>query len=70
MLGISMLGARSRNDIESRFGIYQDVRRDRASVIQILSNIGQDLVQQLQNEVLPYLDKDKIPSKFCPCTSP
>ncbi|PMB69556.1 6-hydroxynicotinate 3-monooxygenase [Beauveria bassiana] len=62
VLGISMLGARSRNDIESRFGIYQDVRRDRASVIQILSNIGQDLVQQLQNEVLPYLDKDKIPT--------
>ncbi|KAM3515598.1 hypothetical protein MY11210_000776 [Beauveria gryllotalpidicola] len=62
VLGISMLGARSRNDIESRFSIYQDVRRNRVSVIQILSNIGQDLAQQLENEVLPYLDKDKIPT--------
>lgn len=63
VLGITMLGAQSRNDIANRFAIYEEIRRNRASVIQILSNIGQDQVAQLKHEVLPYLEEDKIPSK-------
>ncbi|KAJ4154757.1 hypothetical protein LMH87_000036 [Akanthomyces muscarius] len=62
VLGITMLGAQSRSDIADRFSIYQDVRQNRASVIQILSNIGQDQAKQLKNEVLPYLEEDKIPT--------
>lgn len=65
VLGVTMLGAQSRSDIADRFSIYQDVRQNRASVIQILSNIGQDQAKQLKNEVLPYLEEDKIPSKSC-----
>ncbi len=67
VLGITMLGAQSRRDIAERFRIYQDVRRNRASVIQILSNIGQDQAEQLKHEVLPYLEEEKIPSTFLQC---
>ncbi|KAJ6783310.1 hypothetical protein PWT90_02545 [Aphanocladium album] len=62
VLGMTMYGAKSRNDITDRFNIYQEVRRNRASVIQILSNIGQDQAEQLKHQVLPYLEEEKIPT--------
>ncbi|OAA56783.1 FAD binding domain-containing protein [Cordyceps fumosorosea ARSEF 2679] len=62
VLGIAMLGAQSRSDVQGRFGAYQEVRRCRASVIQVLSNVGQDQARQLKHEVLPYLEEDEIPT--------
>lgn len=42
VLGITMFGTKSRNDIANAF---------RASVIQVLSNIGQDQAKLLKHEV-------------------
>lgn len=63
-LGIALCGTTSKDEICERFKIYETIRRNRASVIQILSNVGMDQAEQLKHEVLPYLAEDKIPSTF------
>lgn len=61
-----MYGAKTPEDIETRLNIYEDVRRKRASAIQILSNVGQDQSQLVKDEILQYMSEDEIPSTFFP----
>ncbi|KAJ2977609.1 hypothetical protein NQ176_g4271 [Zarea fungicola] len=63
-LGIALCGTTSKDEICERFKIYETIRRNRASVIQILSNVGMDQAEQLKHEVLPYLAEDKIPTNL------
>lgn len=63
-LGALLKGA-SPEDVEERLRLYEKVRRNRASIIQILSNVGQDQWQLVEEELEGYLNKDEIPSKRC-----
>ncbi|KAI6643888.1 hypothetical protein MCOR14_001697 [Pyricularia oryzae] len=58
-LGLCMLGA-TKSQVPERLAIYQKIRHNRASAIQILSNYGFD--QKPPEEVLNYLEGEALPS--------
>lgn len=62
-LGIALMGA-APEDIEARLGIYETVRRDRASAIQTLSNAGVDQTHLIADELAKYTDS--VPSMNVP----
>lgn len=62
-LGITLYGASGPRDVEERLEIYERVRRHRASVVQILSNVGQDQIGLVGDELREYLKGDEIPSR-------
>ena len=62
-LGIVMHGATDASDIEARLAMYEKVRRNRASAIQTLSNIGQDQVQMISRQLAEYMAPEQVPSK-------
>ena len=64
VLGIVLHGAQTPEEIEERLQLYVDVRRNRASSIQILSNVGQDQSHMVRKELLQFMREDEIPSKF------
>lgn len=59
-LGVVLHQATTRDDIEKRLQIYQEVRIKRASVIQILSNMGADHSVSVE-DLKEYLHDDQIP---------
>ncbi|PLN82536.1 FAD binding domain-containing protein [Aspergillus taichungensis] len=59
-LGVVLHQATTRADIEKRLQIYQEVRMKRASVIQILSNMGADHSVSVE-DLREYLHDDQIP---------
>lgn len=61
-LGIIMSGATSKEEAKERLEIYQQVRHSRASVIQVLSNVGQDQLKEIRHEAARYMPEDRIPS--------
>jgi salicylate hydroxylase len=65
-LGIVMHGVTDASDMKSRLAIYEKVRRNRASAIQKLSNIGQDQVRMIGHELAEYMSPEEIPSKKMP----
>lgn len=54
--------------VEDRLKIYEQVRRNRASAIQILSNAGVDQIPFIEKEILKYTDR--VPSKCIPFLFP
>jgi hypothetical protein len=64
-LGIALFGA-TRDEAEARLEIYDKIRRDRASAIQILSNAGVDQTQLIDKDILKYTDR--VPSMSVPST--
>ncbi|KAG9256277.1 FAD binding domain-containing protein [Emericellopsis atlantica] len=60
-LGIVMHGATDASDIEARLAIYENVRRNRASAIQTLSNVGQDQVRMISHQLAEYMAPEQIP---------
>ena len=64
-MGIALVGA-TPSQIEERLDIYEKVRRNRTSAIQILSNVGQDQTHLVHDELALYLDEKDIPSKPFP----
>lgn len=51
--------------IEEKLSLFEKIRRPRASVIQMLSNAGQEEMQKIKESVLPYWVGDgEIPSSF------
>lgn len=54
-LGIALCGA-TADEVKDRLEIYENVRRKRASAIQILSNAGVDQIQYIAKEILQYTD--------------
>lgn len=65
-LGVVMAGATDTSDLEKRLELYEKIRRNRASAIQLLSNVGQDQSYLVENELLQFLEKEDIPSKSMP----
>ncbi|KJZ69560.1 hypothetical protein HIM_11053 [Hirsutella minnesotensis 3608] len=61
-LGIVMHGATTPAEIEKRLDVYDKVRRNRASVIQVLSNVGQDQSKHVREELLHYMSDKKLPT--------
>ena len=59
-LGVVLHQATTRDDIEKRLQIYQEVRMKRASVIQILSNMGADHSVSVE-DLKEYLHDDQMP---------
>ncbi|KAH8898945.1 salicylate hydroxylase [Thozetella sp. PMI_491] len=57
-LGIALAGA-SPDDVPSRLAIYEAIRKNRASVIQVYSNVGQDEAHRIQHEAAKYLPADQ-----------
>jgi salicylate hydroxylase len=63
VLGIVLHGATTPEEVEKRLQLYVDVRRNRASSIQILSNVGQDQSHMVRQELLQFMKEEEIPSK-------
>ncbi|PLB34866.1 FAD binding domain-containing protein [Aspergillus candidus] len=59
-LGVVLQGATTRDDIQKRLQIYQEVRMKRASIIQILSNMGADHSVSVE-DLKEYLNEDQMP---------
>ncbi|KAG6001555.1 hypothetical protein E4U21_004095 [Claviceps maximensis] len=60
-LGIILTGVSSPDEIENRLALYCDLRRKRASAVQILSNIGPDHASVGGEELLQYMSQEEIP---------
>ncbi|KAK4174192.1 putative salicylate hydroxylase [Triangularia setosa] len=61
VLGIVLHGASTPAEIENRLEIYEKVRRNRASAIQILSSVGMDQGHLVLNNLEPYFPEGQIP---------
>jgi salicylate hydroxylase len=62
-LGLVLYGATDASQIEERLAIYENVRRNRAASIQILSNFGYD--EAVPDELVDFLEGRPVPSKSC-----
>ncbi len=64
VLGLVLCGASTLADINGRLALYETIRCNRASAIQILSNVGQDQTQLVREELKRYITEKDIPSKI------
>lgn len=61
-IGIVLSGATTvPGDIQARLRAYEAIRKNRASVMQIFSNAGQDEPELIQKEAAKYIPIDKVP---------
>ncbi|KAF6826677.1 putative salicylate hydroxylase [Colletotrichum plurivorum] len=60
-LGIVLANVTNRSQIEERLELYKNLRRNRASAIQILSNVGLDQSHLVKNDLLEFLNEEDIP---------
>lgn len=61
-LGIVLQGVSTPDEIEGRLDLYQKIRQDRASAIQILSNVGSDQCSLVYEDLKEFLAEPDIPS--------
>jgi salicylate hydroxylase len=61
-LGLVLHGVTDASQIEERLAIYENVRRNRAASIQILSNFGFD--EAVPDELVDFLEGRPIPGKY------
>ncbi|KAG9246621.1 FAD binding domain-containing protein [Calycina marina] len=61
-LGLVMNGVTNISQIEERIEIYEKIRRNRASSIQILSKVGSD--EECPPEIVEFLDGKALPSEL------
>ncbi|OAA78696.1 FAD binding domain-containing protein [Akanthomyces lecanii RCEF 1005] len=60
-LGLTLHSASTPCDVKKRLAIYDGIRRRRASVMQVLSNVGQDQSEILREELLKYYNEAELP---------
>jgi len=63
-IGLVLAGVTDVSQIEARLAIYEKVRRNRASTIQVLSNFGMD--EEAPDELHEFLEGRPAPSKCIP----
>lgn len=63
VLGVVLHGVSTAEEVEKRLAIYEKIRRNRASVIQILSSVGADETHLIREEISKYMKPEDIPSK-------
>ncbi|KND86592.1 3-hydroxybenzoate 6-hydroxylase 1 [Tolypocladium ophioglossoides CBS 100239] len=61
-LGVVLHGASTPEEIEKRLEVYERVRHNRASIIQILSNVGQDQSELIRDQLRQFMADDEIPT--------
>lgn len=49
--------------LENRLKVFESIRMNRASVMQIFSNAGQDEPDRIRNEAAKFIPADSVPSK-------
>ncbi|KAK3330755.1 FAD binding domain-containing protein [Apodospora peruviana] len=63
VLGIVMYGSSDDpEEIKRRLELYEQIRRNRASAIQVLSNVGQDQSHLVYEELKQYMEEKDIPT--------
>jgi salicylate hydroxylase len=62
VLGLVCSGARPE-DVADRLRLYDATRRNRASLLQVFSNAGQDEPELVHQEASQYIPLEQIPSK-------
>jgi salicylate hydroxylase len=60
-LGLVFCGAR-KEEVNTRLRLYEKIRRNRASLMQVFSNAGQDEPELFHKEASKYTPLEKIPS--------
>jgi salicylate hydroxylase len=58
----SEFSATDPTSISNQLQHFENIRRNRASVMQMISNAGQDEADKVRESVLPYMPTGKIPS--------
>ena len=61
-LGIALSRLKSIQELPSRLQQFQDIRKDRASAVQIFSNAAQDEAEKIKELAKPYV-RGPMPSK-------
>ncbi|RYP59455.1 hypothetical protein DL770_010192 [Monosporascus sp. CRB-9-2] len=67
-LGIVLRGVSTPEEVEERLELYQNIRRNRASVIQILSNVGADQSHLVYEDLKEFLVEEDIPTNLSEIT--
>jgi hypothetical protein len=62
-LGVLLSDLRSKDEIPDRLALFQSLRLNRVSAMQIFSSVGQDESAKITDVVRPYVE-GPIPSKF------
>ncbi|ERT00359.1 salicylate hydroxylase [Sporothrix schenckii 1099-18] len=62
VLGLVLVGATKETAAE-RLRLYEKIRRNRASIIQIFSNAGQDQPELIRKDASAFMPEDKIPKR-------
>jgi hypothetical protein len=62
VIGLVMQGVTGRSQIEARLAIYEQIRRECASSIQVMSKVGMDA--EKPKELAQYLEGRPWPSAF------
>ncbi|KAL1894036.1 hypothetical protein Sste5346_006178 [Sporothrix stenoceras] len=62
VLGLVLAGA-TKEDVPERLKLYEKIRRNRASIIQIFSNAGQDQPELIRKDASAFMPEDKIPKR-------
>ena len=62
-LGIVLQGVSTPEEIEERLDLYQKIRYTRASVVQVLSNVGADECHLVHDDLKEFLEEKDIPCK-------
>ena len=70
VLGLVMNGATDSTQVASRLALFEQIRRNRVSAIQVLSNFGFE--EKIDEDMVKYMDGKPIPSElpFLPLASP
>jgi salicylate hydroxylase len=50
-------------DLESRLQLLEKIRKNRASVMQIFSNAGQDEAEKIHADAAKFIPAESVPSK-------
>jgi salicylate hydroxylase len=62
VLGIALTNC-TPEDLESRLQLFEEVRKNRASVMQIFSNAGQDEAEKIHKDAAKFIPAETVPSK-------
>ena len=62
-LGVLFSNLRSKDEIPDRLALFQRLRLDRVSAMQVFSSVGQDESAKIAELAQPYV-KGPLPSKF------
>src|ERR1700712_4005584 len=61
VLGLVLCGATHEN-IPERLKLYENIRRNRASLMQVFSNAGQDEAESMHEKASKYMPIERVPS--------